>query len=121
MANASYVDAQLTKTNEYAPRIPPFGGQVKLDLPLGRFRLAPRVRWAARMERLYQGETPTDGYAVLDFTASYVFVGHHTTSNISLRAYNITDTEYRHHTSLIKDHAPQMGRGFRISYAVRFF
>ena len=121
VANASYVDAQLTGTNEYAPRIPPFGGQVKLNVPVGRFRFAPRVRWAARMNRLYQGETATDGYAVLDFTASYVFVGHHTTSNISLRAYNITDTEYRHHTSLIKDLAPQMGRGFRVSYSLRFF
>ena len=82
---------------------------------------SPRVRWAARMDRLYQGETATDGYAVFDFTASYVFVRHHTTSNVSFRAYNITDAEYRHHTSLIKDLAPQMGRGFRISYSLRFF
>ena len=121
VANASYVDAKLTGTNEYVPRIPPLGGQLRLDIPVGRLRLAPRVRWAARMDRLYQGETATDGYAVLDFTASYVFVATHTTSNISLRAYNITDSEYRHHTSLIKDLAPQMGRGFRISYSLRFF
>ena len=121
VANASYVDARLTGSDEYVPRIPPLGGQLKLDIPVGRLRLAPRVRWAARMDRLYQGETATDGYAVLDFTASYVLVSAHTTSNISLRAYNITDTEYRHHTSLIKDLAPQMGRGFRISYSLRFF
>ena len=121
VANASYVDAKLSGDGGYVPRIPPFSGQVKLDVPLGRFRLAPRMRWAAKMDRLYQGETATDGYAVFDFTASYVFVGHHTTSNFSLRAYNITDTEYRHHTSLIKDLAPQMGRGFRISYSLRFF
>ena len=121
VANASYVDAKITGTNEYVPRIPPLGGQLRLDIPVGRLRLAPRVRWAARMDRLYQGETTTDGYAVFDFTASYVFVRHHSTSNISLRAYNITDSEYRHHTSLIKDLAPQMGRGFRISYSLRFF
>ena len=121
VANASYVDAQLTGTSEYVPRIPPLGGQLKLDIPIGRLRLSPRLRWAARMDRLYQGETPTDGYVVLDFTASYVFVGRHTTSNVSLRAYNITNTEYRHHTSLIKDLAPQMGRGFRISYSLRLF
>lgn len=121
VANASYVDAKLTGSNEYAPRIPPFGGQVKLDVPVGRLRLAPRMRWAAKMDRLYHGETATDGYAVFDFTASYVFVSAHTTSNISFRAYNITDAEYRHHTSLIKDLAPQMGRGFRISYSLRFF
>ena len=120
-ANASYVDAQLSGAGGYVPRIPPLSGQVKLDVPVGRLQLVPRVRWAARMDRLYQGETATDGYAVFDFTASYVFVRHHSTSNISFRAYNITDAEYRHHTSLIKDLAPQMGRGFRISYSLRFF
>ena len=120
-ATASFVDAKLGNTDEYLPRIPPLGGQVKLDVPVGRLRFAPRLRWAAEMDRLYEGETATDGYAVFDFTASYVFVTNHTTSNISFRAYNITDAEYRYHTSLIKDLAPQMGRGFRISYSLRFF
>ena len=120
VANAAYVDAKLT-TGEYVPRIPPFGGQVKLDVPVGKLRLAPRMRWASSMDRLFRGETATDGYALFDFTASYVFVGGHTTHNISLRGYNLTNAEYRHHTSLIKDLAAQMGRGFRISYSLRFF
>ena len=120
VANAAYVDAKLA-SGEYVPRIPPLGGRVRLDVPVGKLRLAPRLRWAARMDRLYRDETPTDGYAVFDFTASYVFVGASTTSNISLGAYNITDAEYSHHNSLIKDMAPQMGRGFRISYSLRFF
>ncbi len=120
VANATYVDAKLA-SGEYVPRIPPLGGHVRLDVPVGRLRFAPRLRWAARMDRLYRDETPTDGYAVFDFTASYVFVGASTTSNISLGAYNITDAEYSHHNSLIKDMAPQMGRGFRVSYSLRFF
>ena len=120
VANAAYVDAKLS-SGEYVPRIPPFGGQVKLDVPVGRLRLAPRIRWAARMDRLFPGETATNGYALFDFTASYVLVGGHTTHNISLRGYNLTNQEYRHHTSLIKDLAAQMGRGFRISYSLRFF
>ena len=120
VANAAYVDAKLA-SGEYVPRIPPLGGHLRLDVPVGKLRLGPRLRWAARMDRLYRDETPTDGYAVFDFTASYVFVGTSTTSNISLGAYNITDAEYSHHNSLIKDMAPQMGRGFRISYSLRFF
>ena len=120
-ANASYVDARLTGTDEYVPRIPPLGGKVKLDVPVGRLRLAPKLRWAARMDRLYRGETATDGYAVLDFTASWVFVAHHTTSNLSFQAYNLTNAEYRHHTSLIKEYAPLIGRGFRIAYSLHFF
>ena len=120
VANAAYVDAKLA-SGEYVPRIPPLGGHLRLDVPVGKLRLAPRLRWASRMDRLYRDETPTDGYAVFDFTASYVFVGAGTTSNISLGAYNITDAEYSHHNSLIKDMAPQMGRGFRISYSLRFY
>ena len=120
VANAAYVDAKLA-SGEYVPRIPPLGGHLRLDVPVGKLRLAPRLRWAARMDRLYRDETPTDGYAVFDFTASYVFVRASTTSNISLGAYNITDAEYSHHNSLIKDMAPQMGRGFRISYSLRFY
>ncbi len=121
VANASYVDAKLTGTDESAPRIPPLGGQVRLDVPIGDFRFSPRMRWATRMDRLYHTETATDGYAVFDITASYVFLTAHTVSNISLRGYNLANTEYRHHTSFIKDLAAQMGRGFRVSYSIRFF
>lgn len=120
VANAAYVDAKLA-SGEYVPRIPPLGGHLRLDVPVGKLRLAPRLRWASRMDRLYRDETPTDGYAVFDFTASYVFVGASTTSNISLGGYNLTNAEYSHHNSLIKDMAPQMGRGFRISYSLRFY
>jgi len=42
-------------------------------------------------------------------------------SGISLGGYNLTNAEYSHHNSLIKDMAPQMGRGFRISYSLRFY
>ena len=118
---ASWVDARLTQTNDYAPRIPPLQGKAELRLPIERFSITPRVRWAARMDRLYTGETPTDGYAVFDLTAAYVFVGAHTTHSVSLRGYNLTDAEYRYHTSIIKDRAPQIGRGFRLSYSIRFF
>ncbi len=121
VANASYVDATLTQTDESAPRIPPLQGQLRLDVPFGELRLSPRLRWASRMDRLYRNEEATDGYAVFDFTASYVIVTGSAVSNISLRAYNVTDAEYRFHTSLIKDLAPQMGRGFRISYSIQFF
>ena len=45
VTNAAYVDAKLAN-GEYVPRIPPLGGQVKLDVPVGKLRLAPRLRWA---------------------------------------------------------------------------
>ena len=118
---ASYVDAKRTDSDDYLPRIPPLSGKAELTVPVGGLRIAPAVRWAAAMDRLYPGETETDGYAVFDLTASYLFLTAHSTHNISIRGYNLTDTVYRHHTSTIKDLASQIGRGFRISYSIRFF
>ena len=118
---ASYVDAKRTDSDDYLPRIPPLSGKAELTVPVGGLRIAPAVRWAAAMDRLYPGETRTDGYAVFDLTASYLFLTANSTHNISIRGYNLTDTVYRHHTSLIKDLAAQIGRGFRISYSIRFF
>ncbi len=118
---ASYVDAKRTDSDDYLPRIPPLSGKAELTVPVGGLRIAPAVRWAAAMDRLYPGETATDGYAVFDLTASYLFLTANATHNLSIRGYNLADTVYRYHTSLIKDLASQMGRGFRVSYSIRFF
>jgi outer membrane receptor protein involved in Fe transport len=40
---------------------------------------------------------------------------------VSFTAYNLNDQLYRNHTSFIKDLAPEIGRGFRLGYSVRFF
>ena len=121
VANASWVDAKFPELGRHAPRIPPLNGQLKLDVPVGSLRIAPRLRWAARMDRLYAGETSTAGYMVLDLTVSWLLVSGSATHHLSLVGHNLTDAVYRHHTSMIKDVAPQMGRGVRISYSIRFF
>ncbi|MDE2712700.1 MAG: TonB-dependent receptor, partial [Acidobacteriota bacterium] len=120
-ASASWVDAEFPELGQHAPRIPPLNGQLKLDVPFHSLRIAPRLRWAARMDRLHAGETPTVGYAVLDLTVSWLLLAGNATHHLSLVGHNLTDTVYRHHTSVVKDVAPQIGRGVRISYSVRFF
>ena len=120
-ASATWVDAEFPELGQHAPRIPPLNGQLKLDVPFHSLRIAPRVRWASRMDRLHAGETPTDGYAVLDLTVSWLLLTGNATHHLSLVGHNLTDAVYRHHTSVIKDVAPQIGRGIRISYSVRFF
>ena len=120
-ASASWVDAEFPELGQHAPRIPPLNGQLKLDIPVRGVRIAPRLRWAARMDRLYAGETPTDGYAVLDLTLSWLRLTGSATHHVALVGHNLTDAAYRHHTSVIKDVAPQLGRGVRISYSIRFF
>jgi iron complex outermembrane receptor protein len=58
---------------------------------------------------------------VFNFGLTYLLVRGHTTHAITLQGYNLTDENYRVHTSLIKDLAPEIGRGVRASYTVRFF
>ncbi len=124
VADLAYVDARLTATEEYLPRIPPLGGALELKIPAGDYRFSSRLRWAARMDRLHVGETPTDGYGVLSLTASRAFVGllgDHTISNVSLELFNVTNAVARPHTHLLKELIPEIGRGFRISYSLGFF
>ena len=37
-----------------------------------------------------------------------------------MMAGNVTNALYRNHTSFIKDRVHEIGRGIRVSYAVRF-
>ena len=63
----------------------------------------------------------TDGYSVFDLNASYVRPTAHMAHIVSVTAYNLTNETYRHHTSVIKEFVPQIGRGAKVSYSIRFF
>ena len=40
---------------------------------------------------------------------------------LSVTGYNLTNELYRNHTSFIKDLAPEIGRGVKFGYSLRFF
>ena len=40
---------------------------------------------------------------------------------LAVSGYNLTNENYRLHTSFIKDLAPEIGRGVKVSYSLRFF
>ncbi len=115
-----YVDARLTTTDEALPRIPPLRGSLKLDIPYGGFMLTPQVEFAGRQADVFRGETETDGYTLVNLKASYVWPRQHMSHILTFTGHNLTDQLYRNHTSYIKDRAPEMGRGFRVSYALKF-
>ena len=116
-----YVDATLTTTGEPLPRIPPLRGTLSLDIPYGGFTLSPQLEFAGRQADVFRGETETDGYSVVNLRASYVWPRQHTAHILSFTGYNLTNALYRNHTSFIKDLAPEIGRGVRVNYSVRFF
>ena len=80
-----------------------------------------RVMHVLDQNRLYVNETRTPGYATLNLTSDYTLTGKRALQIFSLNVYNAGDRLYRNHSSLIKQFAPEMGRGVRFGYTVRFF
>ncbi|HUF47424.1 MAG TPA: TonB-dependent receptor [Vicinamibacterales bacterium] len=119
-ASVSYVHAELS-TNEALPRIPSLAGRLELDVPWRQFTFTPEIVFNARQGRVFRDETPTSGSARLNLSASYLVVGGHNSHAVTVTAYNVTNATYRMHTSFIKDLAPEIGRGVRAAYTVRFF
>ena len=115
------VDAKLTDSNEPLPRIPPLRGQVSIDIPYRGFTISPEWTVAAAQDRVFRNETATDGYSVFNLKASYVWSMQHKVHILSVTGYNLTDQLYRSHTSFIKDLAPEIGRGVKLAYSMRFF
>jgi len=115
------VNAQLASTGESLPRIPPLRGQLSVDVPYANFTFSPEVIIAAQQKNVFRNETATNGYSVTNLKVSYILPTVHMAHIVSATAYNLTNALYRHHTSVIKDFVPQIGRGVRVSYSVRFF
>jgi iron complex outermembrane receptor protein len=116
-----YVNAKLTDTDTPLPRIPPLRGRVGIEATYKGLRVAPEVILSKDQDRLFPTETRTAGYSVFNVTASYTIASQHLAHIFSLNGYNLGDRLYRNHLSFIKEFAPEIGRGFRLTYTMRFF
>ena len=76
---------------------------------------------ANRQSQTFDVETPTAGYGVVNLRASCTIPTRGAIHQFSANVFNVGDQLYSNHTSFIKDPAPEMGRGVRVSYIVRFF
>ncbi|MCB9383989.1 MAG: TonB-dependent receptor [Bryobacterales bacterium] len=116
-----FVDAQDTDTNTPLPRIPPLRGKVGIDFSHGGFHIEPTLIVANAQQQTFTGETRTAGYAVVDLKASYTLASQHIGHQFSVDVFNMGDRLYRNHSSFIKDLAPEIGRGVKFTYMMRFF
>ncbi|HZI17391.1 MAG TPA: TonB-dependent receptor [Pyrinomonadaceae bacterium] len=103
------------------PRIPPMRGRVGLDLRRGGLSLRPELIMAKDKREVFPTETRTAGYAVFNVLGSYTLARRHYAHIFTFNAFNLGDKLYRNHLSLIKELAPEIGRGLRVTYSVRFF
>ena len=81
----------------------------------------PEVVMARDQDRLFTGEERTAGYGIVNVLASYTLAQKHAAHIFSVNGFNLGNKLYFNHLSFIKDIAPEIGRGVRVSYTVRFF
>jgi len=115
------VDAQLRESRTPLPRIPPVRGRIGLDARYKGLSFQPELVLANAQQQLYFNETPTAGYGVVNLGTSYTVARQHALHVFSLTVFNAADHLYRNHLSLLKEFAPEIGRGVRFAYTVRFF
>ncbi len=119
-ASSDYVNAQDTRLDVPLPFIPPLRGLVRAAYQNQRYMGMVEWRLAARQTRLGDGDTPTDGYAVMNIGAGIRLVHQGMVSEISIHLDNAFNTIYRDNLSVIKDFVPQPGRGIRLNYELLY-
>jgi len=119
--NADYVRAELTDLNLNLPRIPPAHAKFGVNYKIKGFNLRPEVELASAQTKLFPLERRTAGYGIFNVAANYTIGKAHLAHIFSVNAYNLSNKEYRNHLSFIKELAPEVGRGVKFSYTIRFF
>ena len=118
---ADTVQARLTSSGDFLPRILPVRGRVGLDARYKGLSFKPGLVMAGAQNKIFPTETSTAGYGVVNLIASYTLARAHSIHLFGVDFYNAGDNLYRNHLSFIKEFAPEIGRGVRFSYSVQFF
>lgn len=121
LSSLDYVNSELTNTSTPLPRIPPLRARVGFEAFAKGFRINPEIIMAQDQNRLFTTEERTAGYGTVNLNASYTYTQKHYAHIFSVNAFNLNDKLYRNHLSFIKEFAPEIGRGVRVVYTLRFF
>jgi iron complex outermembrane receptor protein len=121
LSKFDYVNAEIKDTGTPLPRIPPLRGVVGIEANYRGFRFYPEIVMSKNQDRFFPTETETSGYAVFNITASYTIARQHGAHVFSVNTFNVGDVLYRNHLSFIKEFAPEIGRGVRFTYSLRFY
>ncbi len=119
-AFSDYVRAQLIRSEEPLPRIPSLSVGVGALYDGGRLHVHTAVRRTARQTRVAQLEEETEGYTLVDASASYRLFSGRLIHEVILTGTNLTDIEARSHVSFLKRVAPFPGREVQLIYRLSF-
>jgi iron complex outermembrane receptor protein len=117
---ADYVRGTLKAVDDPLPRIPPFRVRAGGRYQRNAFQAGGEVVVAAKQDRVFGAELPTDGYDLLKLFTSYTFGTNRVAHTLTFRVDNVTNELYRNHLSLLKELVPEMGRNFKLLYNMRF-
>ncbi len=114
------VHADIDSTTESnLPLIPPSRIGLSSDLDWQNFALSIDYVHAFKQDDVASFELPTDSYNDLSLYLGWqVPTAREADLELFLRGDNLTDSEQRHHTSFIKESAPQPGR--RVTLGLRY-
>ena len=117
-----YVNANLTQARQLSlPRIPPARARVGVDFNYKGFRVFPEVVSSGRQTNVFTNETATAGWATVNVLAGYSRATSHIAHIFSVNGFNLNNKLYLNHLSFLKNIAPEIGRGVRVTYTMRFF
>jgi iron complex outermembrane receptor protein len=119
-AAADYVNAEDTRLRVPLPFTPPLRGLLRLTYQDPIYMGMVETRAAASQTRLGEGDTPTDGYAIVNLGVGVRLTRQRLVNNISLHCDNVFNRVYRDNLSVIKDFIPQPARGFRLNYQATY-
>ncbi|NRA28431.1 MAG: TonB-dependent receptor [Opitutales bacterium] len=112
--------AENRDADTYLPRTPPVRLGGRLDYTLGNLSLSSLLRYAFEQDRTAPFELPTEDYVEWDAQMTWYWEMDQASGSFYVKATNLLDEEIRHHTSFIKDQAPEPGRGVSVGVTWEF-
>ena len=119
-AVADIVRAELSNGGGDLPRIPPLRLRGGLELASDVVSLRGEVEWADDQERIAAFETPTDGFTLVNLSASWKPLGRDGGVTLIASANNLFDVDARRHASFTKDFVPLSGQDVRVTARFSF-
>ncbi|MBL0925810.1 MAG: TonB-dependent receptor, partial [Sphingomonadaceae bacterium] len=117
---ADYTRAKITNGGGNIPRIPPLRLLGGVELTSGAFDLRGEVEWTEDQDRTATFETPTEGFTLVNASATWRPFGQDRNIALIASANNIFDVTARRAASFTKDFVPLAGRDFRVTARLSF-
>ena len=119
-AVADYTRAKISGGAGNVPRIPPLRILGGVELNGTRLDLRGEVEWSDAQTKTAPFESATDGFTLVNATATWRPFGSDRNISLIASANNIFDVVARRSASFTKDFVPLSGRDFRLSARISF-